>query len=120
MADKETVLRQIYYDRDTGFGSISEIYRDANKVLTTITYQDTKNWLDKQKPRQTKPYRGFNSYVAPKALREFQIDIGDWTQSAADNDGFRFMFLAIDLFSKYVHGVHDKKPAESGRSFKEI
>ena len=43
MADKETILRQIYYDKDTGFGSISATYRDANKVLSTITYQDTKN-----------------------------------------------------------------------------
>ena len=109
MADKETILRQIYYDKDSGFGSISETYRDANKVLNTITDQDTEKWLDKQKSRQTKPYRGFKHYVAPKALHEFQIDIGDWTQSAADNDGFRFMFLAVDPFSKYIHCVPVKK-----------
>ena len=91
-------------------------------MLNTITYQDTKSWLDKQKSRQTKPYRGFNSYVAPKALREFQIDTGDWTQSAADNDGFRFMFLAVDPFSKYIHCVptKDKTPAESVSACKEI
>lgn len=122
MADKETVLRQIYYDKDTGFGSISETYKDANKVLNSITYQDTKDWLEKQKSRQTKPYRGFNSYVSPKALHELQVDLGDWTESAADNNGLRYMFLAVDTFSKFIHcvPVKDKKPAESIRAFKEI
>ena len=122
MADKETVLRQTYYDKDTGFGSISETYKDANKVLNSITYQDTKDWLEKQKSRQTKPYRGFNSYVSPKALHELQVDLGDWTESAADNNGLRYMFLAVDTFSKFIHCVpiKDKKPAESIRAFKEI
>lgn len=122
MTDKEAVLRQIYYDKDTGFGSISETYRNANKVLNTITYQDTKDWLDKQKSRQTKAYRGFNSYVSPKALHEFQIDIGDWTETAADNNGFRFMFLAVDTFSKFIHcvAIRNKQPAESVRAFEEI
>ena len=80
-------------------------YRKANKVLNSITVADVKTFLDKQKSRQNKPYRGFNSYVSPKALHEFQIDIGDWTESASDNNGFRYMFLAVDPFSKYIHCV---------------
>ena len=122
MTDKETVLRQVYYNTDTGFGGISETYKDAHKVLNTITYQDTKEWLDKQRSRQNKPYRGFNSYVSPTALHELQIDIGDWTESASDNNGFRYMFLAVDPFSKYIHciPIKDKQPAESVRAFTEI
>ena len=45
--------------------------------------------MNKQAHLQTKPYRGFNSYVAPNPLHEIQIDIGDWTQSATENDGYR-------------------------------
>ena len=45
-----------------------------------------KAWMDKQKSKQVKPYRQFNSYVAPRALFELQIDLGAWSQSAADND----------------------------------
>ena len=75
MTDKETVIRQIYYDKDDGFDSVINTYRKANKVLNSITVADVKTFLDKQKSRQNKPYRGFNSYVSPKALHEFQIDI---------------------------------------------
>ena len=116
MTDKETVLRQVYYNKDTGFGGISETYKDAHKALNTITYQDTKEWLDKQRSRHNKPYRGFNSYVSPKALHELQIDIGDWTESASDNNGFRFMFLAIDIFSKVIHCVPIKDKNQLNQS----
>ena len=122
MTDKEAILRQIYYDKETGFGSIAETYRDAHKVLNTITYQDTKDWLDKQKSRQTKSYRGFNSYVAPKALHEFQVDLAVFTDSAKDNDGYKYAFVAIDIFSKYIWAVpiKDKKAPESIRAFTEV
>ena len=122
MTDKETVIRQIYYDKDDGFDSLINTYRKANKVLNSITVADVKTFLDKQKSRQNKPYRGFNSYVSPKALHEFQIDIADWTESASGNNGFRYMFLAVDPFSKYIHciPIKDKKPAESVRAFTEV
>ena len=122
MTDKYSVIRIIYYDTDDGFDSGINTYRKANKVLASITVADVKSFLDKQKSRQNKPYRGFNSYVSPKALHEFHIDIGDWTQSASDNNGCRYMFLAVDTFSKYIHVVpiKDKQPAYSVRAFTEI
>ena len=121
-ADKDSIIRQVYYDIDTGFDSVINTYRKANKISSSITLADVKAFLDKQNSRQNKPYRGFNSYVSPKALHEFQIDIGDWTQSAEDNNGFRYMFLAVDTFSKYIHCVpiKNKQPAESIRAFNEI
>ena len=121
-SEKDHVIRQIYYDVDTGFGSISETYRDAQKILNTITYNDVKDFLERQKSRQTKAYRGFNSYVANEPLQELQVDLGDFTASSDVNNGFRYMFLAVDIFSKYIHcvPVKDKKPAESIRAFKEI
>ena len=29
-SDKYSVIRSIYYDKDTGFGSIAETFKDAN------------------------------------------------------------------------------------------
>ena len=100
MTDKDSVIRSIYYDKDDGFDSVINTYRKANKVLASITVADVKSFLDKQKSRQHKPYRGFNSYVSPKALHEFHIDIGDWTQSASYNIGCMHMCLAVGTFSK--------------------
>ena len=67
MPDKDSVVRGIDYDKDDGFDSVFNTYRKANKVLNTITVADVKAFIEKQKGfyKQTKPYRGFNSYVAP-------------------------------------------------------
>ena len=34
--DKDKVIRQVYYDADTGFGSIAETYKESKKILNTI------------------------------------------------------------------------------------
>ena len=122
MIEKDRIIRQTYYDVDTGFGSVSDTYRDAKKILNTITYNDVKDFLERQKSRQTKGYRGFNSYVADKPFQEIQIDIADFTASSALNDGFRYLFVAVDIFIKFCHAVpiKDKQPAESVRSMKEV
>ena len=122
MTEKDRIIRQVYYDSDNGFGSIKSTYDDAKKILNTITYNDVKDFLERQKSRQTKGYRGFNSYVAHEPLQEIQIDIADFTASGALNDGFRYLLVAVDIFTKKAHGVaiKDKQPAESVRAMKEI
>ena len=98
--DKDKISRGVYRDADTGFGSINETYQQANKILNSLTYNDVKEFLQRQKSRQTKPYRGFSSYVAHEPLQEIQIDIADFTRSADVNDGFRYLFVAVDIFTK--------------------
>ena len=88
MGDKDKVIRQIYYDPDDGFGSINETYKKAHHILNTITVNDVNEFLNKQKSRQTKSYRGFNSYVAKEPLQEIQIDLAVFTDSAPDNNGY--------------------------------
>ena len=90
MANKDAVIRQVYYDVDTGFGSISNTYKAAKRVLNTITYVDVKDFLERQASKQVKKgYRSFNSYVAKEKLEEIQIDLADFAISAEHNDGFR-------------------------------
>ena len=119
--EKEQVIRQVYYNED-GFDGVVETYRKANIILNSITVANVKSFLDKQKGRQTKAYRGFNSYVAPKALHEIQIDLATFTDSAKDNSGFKYAFVAIDVFSKFmwVVEIKDKQPVECIRAMKEV
>jgi len=119
--EKEHVLRTVYYNED-GFGSINDTYKQAKKQLNSITIEDTKQWLEKQKGRQTKAYKGFNSYVADEPLEEIQIDLADFTKSASDNDGYRYCLVAVDVFTKILWGVpiKNKKPDECVRGFKEV
>ena len=122
MTDKDKIIRQVYYDKDDGFGSISDTYKQANKILNSITVNDVKEFLAKQKGRQTKSYKGFNSYVANDVLEEIQIDLADFTKSAEVNNGFRYAFVAIDIFSKIIHStaIKDKTPSECVRALKEV
>ena len=80
--EKEAILRQIYYDTEHGFGSIYETYKQAVKLLPSVTLNDVREFLAKQESRQLKAYRGFSSYVAHEPLQEIQIDLADFTKSA--------------------------------------
>ena len=120
--EKDKIIRQIYYDADSGFGSIADTYKASKKVLNSITYDDVKDFLSRQRVRQFKGYRGFNSYVAKEPLQEIQMDIADFTKSAKANGGIRYLFVAIDIFTKICHAVpiKDKNPPESIRAMKEV
>jgi len=122
MSDKDKIIRQIYYDVDDGFGSVSDTYKKAHHILNTITLNDVKEFLNKQKSRQTKAYRGFNSYVAKEPLQEIQVDLAIFTDSAPDNNGYKYAFVAVDIFTKICHAVpiKNKKPQESIRAMKEV
>jgi hypothetical protein len=120
-AEKEAVIRHIYYD-ESGFDSVYKTYQKAHKTLNSITLEDVKTFLDKQKINQKKDYKGFNSYVAKQPLEEIQIDLAIFTDSADDNKDFNYLFVGIDVFTKFCHGVpiKDKKPEEAVRAMKEI
>ena len=121
--NKNQVIRQVYYDADTGFGSITNTYKAANRLLSSITYKDVKEFLERQESFQAKKnYRSFNSYVAKHKLEEIQIDIADFTESAAVNNGFRYCFIAVDVFTKFCHAVpiKEKERWESIRAMKEV
>ena len=92
MSGKDKVIRQIYYDPDGGFGSINETYQNAHHILNTITVNDVKEFLNRQKSRQTKSYRGFNKYVAKEPLQEIQIDLAMFIDPAPDNNGYKYAF----------------------------
>ena len=81
-------------------------------IYTNLAYFRVCPWSLKQTITQLKAYKGFNSYVAHHPLQEIQIDIADFTASGALNDGFRYLFVAIDIFTKICHAVpiKDKKP----------
>ena len=84
--DKDKIIRGVYHDADDGFGSINDTYNQSHRILNTITLTDVRNFLNRQKSRQTKTYRGFNSYVAKEPLQEIQADIADFARSAEVND----------------------------------
>ena len=102
--------------------TIKNTYEKSKKVLPSITLEDVESFRSKQTIRQKKDYRGFNSYVAEKPLHELQIDLADFTRSAQENNGFRYLMTGIDVFSKKVHAVaiRTKQIPDIIRGFTEI
>ena len=48
--------------------------------------------------------------------------MADFTRSAADNDGYSYCLVAVDVFTKMLRGVpiKNKKPEECVRAFEEV
>jgi hypothetical protein len=74
-------------------------------IASSITYSDVKDSLERQKSRQFKPHRGFNSYVAHEPFEEIKIDIADLTDPNAVNDGYGYVLVATDVFPEFPHAV---------------
>ena len=110
---KEQVISNAYYDISTGFGSISDTLKRAKEVDPSITQQDVRNFMSKQPNRQIRNYRSTNSYTAPFARYQFQMDIMDMViltkepevKIPTDNGEPRYALVVIDIFSKLANVV---------------
>ena len=91
------LLNDIYYDVDTGYSSVKKTYEYAKAKDSTITLDDVKQWMNKQPNNQIRPYKSYNSWVAPYARFEYQIDIMDMNNLESD---YRYAIIVIDAFSK--------------------
>ena len=73
-AEKETFIRKLYFF-ENGFGSPFQIYKEAKLQIPTITLDFIRNYL-KTIIERSEPTGGTkNSYIAPRAYREYRIDI---------------------------------------------
>ena len=71
MDNKETIIKDIY---NNFYGSMVDTYKDAIKKDKSITYQDVKQWFEKNIPRLNN-VRGYNSFIASEAYQEYEMDL---------------------------------------------
>ena len=102
---KDYVLRDIYYNQDTGFQNQQRTYKAAKKRLSDITPEYAREWFSKQKGQQLKPYRGFNSYIVDRPSQEVAADLADFSRNAIYNRGYGYIFIAVDAFTKFAWAV---------------
>jgi transposase InsO family protein len=116
MRSVNDTIKEVYFG-EGGFGSAKETLKDAREKNPAITLKDVQAWRERYLPRKT-PLRGFNSYVAPGPLHNFQVDMFwyKFEQPEApklkDQKGRKDTYgvqqygvLAVDSFTKYVHVV---------------
>ena len=72
-SDKQKIINDIYYDR-SGFGSRATTLKDAREKDKSITKEDVEQFFKSNIEEKRKP-RGENSFVAPHAHWEYQVDL---------------------------------------------
>ena len=109
---KQKIINDIYFDR-SGFGSRATTLKDARERDKSITKEDIEEFFRKNVEEKRKP-RGENSFVAPHAHFEYQVDLFFISKNDLENQKFRIGLVLIDIFSKYatVIPIKSKEPPD--------
>ena len=94
----EELLKKLYYD-PSGFMSLQNLYKEAKKQDKSIKIKDVNEWYEKNNEK-TRYYGGKNSFIAPHAHYEYQIDL--FFISDLENQKFKVGMACIDIFSKFA------------------
>ena len=108
MSDKQSIINKIYFDK-SGFGSKKITFEDTRKIDKSIKMTDIDEFF-KKNIKQQKQLKGYNSFVAPEANYEYQIDLMFF--SDLKNQNFKVGMVCIDIFSKYAVVVAIKSKQE--------
>ena len=77
MPTKKAIIETVYF-RPDGFGSLTQVTKDAQAKDETVTYEDVREWRSKQTfGQKLKPY-GNNSFIAQEPYQEYQCDLFFW------------------------------------------
>ena len=105
---RDKTIKEAWTDQERGFGSKNSLLRDAKQMDPVITADDVNDWWDRNRERKNKMY-AYNSFVAPHALYELQVDLFYYkykqkqneNQPKQNKDG-AYGILAVDPFTKYI------------------
>ena len=122
-------LASVYYDpkRSGGFGGVDRLYKDVKKEgKFNINRTKIKEWLMKQdaytlhKPIRRRFRR--NRVIVGGIHEQWQMDLADMQSMQKFNDGYRYLLVCIDVFSKYawVVPLKNKKGLSLVDAFKVI
>ena len=111
-SNKDDIISNVYYDR-AGFGSLKTTLVDSKKKDPSITMQDVKEWFEENVQRK-KQLSGYNSFIAPHVLYEFQLDLFFISKNDLQTQKFSIGLVLIDVFSRKaaVMPIMSKQPAD--------
>lgn len=114
------LLHSIYYDtkNEASFGGALKLLRKAQRIDPNIRLSTVKEWLKSQdtytlfrQPR--KKFRRLQT-VQGEVDKQWQGDLMDMSWIEKENNGFRYIFVLIDVLSRFAHVVALKnKSADS-------
>ena len=110
MSEKDVILDQslqeLYYDPVSGYQSQAKLYSDARLEGLPVSKAKVKSWFEQQKTytRFRASKRGFErrqTYISSIG-KQLQMDVVDMSKFEAQNDGYRWIFALIDVFSRFA------------------
>ena len=99
-------LAKVYYDPKRGFGGVNRLYDDVKKGIFNISRSKIKEWLMRQdtytlhKPIRRNLKR--NRVIVGGIDQQWQMDLADMQSMQKFNDGYRYLLVCTDVFSKYA------------------
>lgn len=120
------LLNKIYYNPKGGFGGLNDLFKKVKAINPNIKLGDVKDYLSRQENKQIlkkRPVKEFYPILSYYPFTRCQIDILDLNSYIPrNNGGYRYLFLLIDIYSRYVYGfpLKTKTETEILNGFKEI
>ena len=118
------ILKKIYYDAShpAGFGGAGRLAAAAKLPIKTV-----REWLKSQstytlhKPARKSGYKT-RKYLTSGIDHQWQADLVDMQMEGLDNDGYKYILVVIDIFSRYAWAepVKTKSPKDVKPAFEKI
>ena len=101
-------INELYFNPKfpASLSSLEKFYREAKKVITDLTYRDIVTW-SKQSETYTMHKSARKNFHRERIYTNsidylWEIDLVDVSRLKEYNDGYMFLLVCIDTFSKYV------------------
>ena len=103
VAARQNIIKRVYENPQTGFGSIADTLRQARLQDASIRRNDVETFTEGVKSREDRPQRGYSSYVPVEPMHQLQVDLADMT--VFSNAPYRYLLVAIDTFTKKIAAI---------------
>ena len=106
---KEQELRELYYNPIRGYQSAQKLYEAAKGNNVKVMLAEVKRWSKEQETyvrfqQLTKNFKRRQTWV-PHAGVQLQMDLVDMSKYERENENYRWILTAIDVFSRYFFAV---------------
>lgn len=105
---KSKLIGNVYYDPAPGFGSAQRTFNHLRRLYpdSTVEYQDVVGFIKQQEVAQIhhpvlKP-KVFYPILSRRLDEEWQADLIDLPRLAKANNGYRYILVCIEIYSRYL------------------
>ena len=98
MSENEKLIREVYYEPNTGFSGINKIFHILKKQGHKVSRKEIQKFIKKQEIAQISKKNVGGSFIPPHPLYEFQIDLIYLENKHLNKASYGL--VCIDTFSK--------------------